>query len=309
MTQYRMPGRDLALITLVCVAWAGNFIAGARGMQHFSPFVFMAIRFTILLLLLAPFLRPPAPGQWPRLIGVCLSIGALHFTALFVALDRSEDVSSIAIVQQTYIPMAVIMALLLLGERTGWRTLLATGVAFCGVLIIGFDPMVLNQLDVLAITLISALFQALGSIYQRGIRGVGVLNFQAWTAVIALPVMVCASLLTENNQWETISTATWQDWVPIFYSALVASIVGHGLFFMLVQRHPVSAVMPYLQMTPVFAVIFGILIWGDQPGWRLYFGGLAVIMGILIITLRARQRTLSPGQTDINPSGHGDDNK
>ena len=50
-----MPVRDLALLLLICLAWAGNLIAGARGMQHFTPFVFMALRFTILLLLLAPF--------------------------------------------------------------------------------------------------------------------------------------------------------------------------------------------------------------------------------------------------------------
>ena len=153
MTHYTMPVRDLALLLLICLAWAGNLIAGARGMQHFTPFVFMALRFTLLLLLLAPFLRLPPPGQWPRLVAVCLFMGALHFTALFMALGRSEDVSSVAIVLQTYIPMAVILAIFLLGERTGWRTLAATFVAFVGVLVIGFDPMVLNQLDVLFITL------------------------------------------------------------------------------------------------------------------------------------------------------------
>jgi O-acetylserine/cysteine efflux transporter len=222
-------------------------------------------------------------------------MGALHFTTLFVALDRSEDVSSIAIVQQTYIPMAVIMAILLLGERTGWRTLVATLVAFIGVLVIGFDPMVMSQLDVLFITLMSALFQALGSIYQRGIKGVGVLNFQAWTAVIALPVMITASLITEQNQLEMIFTAELADWSTVLYSVLIASIVGHGLFFQLVQRHPVSAVMPYLQLTPVFAVLFGILLWGDRPGWRLYLGGAAVMLGILIITLRARKKSIAGG--------------
>jgi O-acetylserine/cysteine efflux transporter len=285
-----MPGRDLALILLICLAWAGNFVAGARGMQHFTPFVFTALRFIILLLLLGAFLRPPPPGQWPRLIAVCLLMGAFHFVALFVALGRSQDVSSVAIVQHTYIPMAVIMALLLLGERTGWRTLAATVVAFIGVLIIGFDPMVLNQIDVLVITLFSALFQALGSIYQRGIRGVGVLTFQAWTAVFALPVMIIASLLTEQGQLEMIRSAQRADWATIFYSALIASIVGHGLFFWLVQRHPVSAVMPFLQLTPVFAVLFGIVLWGDRPGWRVFAGGATVILGILIITLRARKK-------------------
>lgn len=293
MSHYKIPARDLALILLICLAWAGNLIAGARGMQHFTPFVFMAMRFVILLLLLAPFLRTPPPGQWPRLIAVCLFMGALHFTTLFWALGRSEDVSSIAIVLQTYIPMAVIMAMLLLGERTGWRTLVATVIAFIGVMIIGFDPMVLKQLDVLFITLISALFQALGSIYQRGIKGVGVLSYQAWTAVIALPVMIIASVLTEQGQFEMIRSAQLTDWATIFYSVLIASIVGHGLFFWLVQRHPISAVMPYLQLTPVFAILFGILLWGDQPGWRVFAGGATVILGILIITLRARNKAIT----------------
>jgi O-acetylserine/cysteine efflux transporter len=287
-----MPLRDLALIIVICLVWAFNFIVGARGMQHFSPFMFMVVRFAIVLLLLAPFLRLPPAGQWPRLLGVCLSIGAFHFTALFVALGRSADVSSIVIIQHTYIPMAVVLAVLLLGERTGWRTLLATLVSFTGVLVIGFDPLVLQQVDVLVITLISALFQALGSIYQRGIRGVGVLNFQAWTAVIALPVMLTASLVTEHNQLEMIRTAQWMDWSTIVYSALLASIVGHGLFFHLVQRHPVTAIMPYLQLIPLFGIVFGILVWGDRPGWRLYIGGAVVLLGILVITLRARKKTV-----------------
>ena len=287
---FNMSGRDLLLIIVVCLVWAFNFVVGARGMQQFSPFVFMVLRFGIVLLVLAPFLRLPPPGQWLRLVSVCLFIGALHFTALFVALGRSEDVSSIVIIQHTYIPMAVVLAMLLLGERAGWRTLVATLVSFAGVFVIGFDPLVLQQLDVLGIMLLSALFQAMGSIYQRGIRGVGVLNFQAWTAVISLPVMLAASLLTEQGQLEMIRTAGWVDWSSIFYSALLASILGHGLFFYLVQRHPVTAIMPYLQLTPLFGVLFGILVWGDRPGWRLYIGGAVVLMGILIITLRARKK-------------------
>jgi O-acetylserine/cysteine efflux transporter len=293
MDTYRMPALHLALVFVVCLAWAGNFLAGARGMQHFSPFVFMTGRFLILILLLAPFLRWPPRGQRLRLFAVCFFIGALHFSTMFIALGRSQDVSSIAIVQHTYIPMAVILAIILLGERIGWRSFCATGLAFGGVLIIGFDPMVLNQLDVLLITLASALFQALGSIYQRGIKGMGVLSFQAWVAVIALPVMIFASLISEQNQLQMIQSAEWADWATIAYSALVASIVGHGLFFWLVQRHPITAVMPYLQITPVLAVLLGIVLWGDRPGWRLFIGGAAVFLGILFITLRARKKNMA----------------
>lgn len=287
-----MPARDLVFILVICIVWAGNFIAGATGMLHFSPFLFMVLRFSVLLLVLLPFIRLPPRGQWFRLITVCLLMGGLHFSLLFWALSRSQDISTVAIVQQTYIPMAVVLAIFLMREIVGWKTLAATFLAFLGVMVIGFDPLVLQQTDVLVISLGSALFQALGSIYQRGIRGIGVLSFQAWTAVIALPVLLTATLLTEQGQLETIQSAQWQSWASVAYSALMASLVGHGLFFYLVQRHPVTSVMPYLQLTPVFAVVFGILIWGDRPGPRLLFGGALVILGILFITLRARQKTL-----------------
>lgn len=286
-----MPVRDLALIFVICIVWGGNFTAAAQGMQHFSPFLFMILRFLLVLAILFPFLRKPPSGQWGHLVTVCLLIGGLHFTLMFWALSRSEDVSSVAVVQQTYIPMAVLLAVVLMGERIGWKTLAAVFVAFLGVLVVGLDPMVLRQIDVLAIALVSALFQALGSIYQRRIRGVGVLNFQAWTALISLPILLAVSLTFEKGQIDTLSTAHWEHWASVFYSAIMASIVGHGLFFYQVQRHPVSNVMPYLQLTPVLAVVIGIAVWGDRPGWRLLIGGTLVILGILFITLRARNKT------------------
>ena len=286
-----MLAQHLLLAILVCLVWSFNFTAGAAGMQHFSPLLYMILRFALILLLVLPFLRRPPRDQWIRLVKVCLLIGALHFTVMFWALARSDDVSSVAIVQQIYIPMAVVLAVLILGERIGWRSLVATGFAFFGVLVIGLDPLVLAQLDVLALVLISALFQALGSIYMRGIRGVPVFSFQAWTAIISLPFLLLLSLFLEQDQLMQIQTANWVHWGSVAYSALIASLVGHGIFYFLIQRHPVTTVMPYMLLTPVFAVMFGVVVWGDRPGWRLFLGGFMVLLGILVITIRARRKS------------------
>jgi O-acetylserine/cysteine efflux transporter len=43
-------------------------------------------------------------------------------------------------------------------------------------------------------------------------------------------------------------------------------------------------------MMPLFAVMFGVLVWGDQPGWRMLLGGAFVLLGILAITLRTRHK-------------------
>jgi O-acetylserine/cysteine efflux transporter len=285
-----LPPRDLALVLLVCAAWGFNFTAGAKGMQGFPPLLFMTLRFLIVLALTLPFLRRPPPGQWLRLATVALTMGSLHFTFLFAALRLSEDVTSIAVLQIMYIPFAVLLALLILGERTGWRTLSATATAFAGVMIIAFDPLVLNQPAALALILLSAFFQALASVLMRGLHGISPMSFQGWTAVFSLPVMFLGTLLLETGQWEAIRSATSLHWAALVYTAVVSSLVGHGLFFVLVQRHPVPLLMPYMLLMTPMAGFFGVVVWGDRPNPELIVGALVVLLSILFITLRGRTR-------------------
>ena len=117
-----MPPRDLLLALLICLAWAGNFLMSALALRELPPLLFTALRLVLLGLLLAPFLRRPGPGQWPRLAAIALCTGVLHFGLSFWALKLAGDLSSPAIVMQSYVPMSVLLAWALLGERFAWRT-------------------------------------------------------------------------------------------------------------------------------------------------------------------------------------------
>ena len=64
--------------------------------------------------------------------------------------------------------------------------------------------------------------------------------------------------------------------------------------YVLVQRHPVAQVTPWLLLVPVLAVALGIAFWGDRPGPRLWLGGAMVLGGVLIIALRAHQQGRRP---------------
>jgi O-acetylserine/cysteine efflux transporter len=285
-----MKLRDLMILMLICLVWAFNLVSGAKGMQQFSPLLFTLLRFALLLTLTLPFLRWPPPGQWKQLISAALSIGSAHFIFLFWALQRSSDVSTVAIAMQTYVPMAVLLAVLILGESIGWRTVLAIALAFAGVVILSFDPHVLSQPDALILALLAGFFQALGSVYIRGIVGVSAFSFLAWTAIVSIPPLLALTLLLESGQVESMLNADPLHWGSIIFSVIGASIIGHGLFFYMAQRHPISSITPYLLMTPLFAVLFGVLVWGDTPGWRLLLGGSLILLGILAINLRARQK-------------------
>jgi len=289
----RLGARDLALVTVICLVWAGNFLTSAFALREIPPFLFSALRMGLLAVLLLAFLRPPPRAQWPRLAAVALLNGALHFGTSLWALRMAGDLSSPAIVMQSYIPMSVLLAWWLLGERFAWRTGTAIAISFAGVLVLGFDPLVLDRPESLAMMLFSALLIALGTVLMRGLRGVDALGMQAWTAVLGVGPLLAISALIEPGGFAALPEASLVAWAAVGYSAVFASIVGHSLFFRLVQRHPVVQVAPYLLLTPVFAVALGIAVWGDRPGPKLWIGGAMVLGGVLMVALRARRKALA----------------
>jgi O-acetylserine/cysteine efflux transporter len=293
-----MPARDLLLVLVVVLAWAGNFLTSALAMREIPPFLFTALRFALLALPLAWLVKRPAPGQWPRLVAVCLCIGVLHFGLSFTALKLAGDLTSPAIVMQSYVPMTTLLAWGLLGERFAWRTGLAIAVSFAGVLVLGFDPIVLDRPMALVLMLISAAFLAVGTVMMKGLRGLDVASQQGWTALFSVLPLLAISAWLEPGALARLPQASWVAWAGALYAAFVSSLLGHGLYYVLVQRHPVARVMPWLLLVPLLAMGLGIAFWGDRPGPRLLVGGAMVLGGVLLIALRAltRARAAPPAE-------------
>ena len=98
------------------------------------------------------------------------------------------------------------------------------------------------------------------------------------------------SVVFEPGAIAQLGAASWVGWGGALYAAFISSLLGHGLYYTLVQRHPVAQVMPWLLLTPVLAVALGIVFWGDRPGPQLLLGGAMVLGGVLIIALRAASK-------------------
>ncbi len=290
MAHSHLPRKHLLLIVLICVAWGMNFLTSAAALRELPPLLFTTLRLLPLVLLLAPWMRWPERAQWLRLIVVAICNGVLHFGLNFWAIRDAGNLSSPAIVLQSYIPMATVLAVVFLGERIGWRTWTGVGVSFAGVLVLGFDPMVLQTPFALLLMLLSALALAVGTVVMRGLKGMHPIGLQGWIALIAIGPLIAWSAWVEHGQGEAMRDASWLAWFGVAWACLVASLLGHALFYWLVQRHPVSTLMPYLLLTPVFAIVLGMCFWGDQPGPRLFLGGAMVLGGVLFIALRAQVR-------------------
>jgi O-acetylserine/cysteine efflux transporter len=293
-----LGGRDLVLVLVICVAWALNFLTSAWALAEIPPLLFTAIRLVILALLLCAFVKPPQAGQWPLLVAVALCNGVFHFGLSFWSLHLAGNLSSPAIVMQSYVPMAALLAWWWLGERFGWRTGVAIAVSFAGVLVLGFDPMVLREPASLLLMLVSAVFLAAGTVLMRRLSGLDVFSQQGWTAIFGVLPLLALSAWLEPGGFAGLRDATWIGWGGAAYSAIGSSLLGHGLYYLLVQKHPIAQVTPWLLLSPVLAVLLGIWFYGDEPGPQLWIGGAMVLGGVLLIALRAltKARPMPPAE-------------
>jgi O-acetylserine/cysteine efflux transporter len=282
--------RDLALALVVCLAWAGSFLFAAFALKELPPLLFATLRLALLAIAVSPWIRRPAAGQWRALLALGVFNGALNFGLSMASLKLSAGLSAPVIAQQCYVPMASLLAWTMLGERFGWRTGAAIALSFAGVLVLGFDPAVLRAPLALLLMLGSACMIALGTIAMRRLHGVGALSAQGWTALIGVLPLLLASILFEPHGIAAMRAASWVAWSGVAYSALVSSLFGYGLYYVLVQRHPIAQVTPYMLLSPVMAVLLGIMFWGDRPGPALWIGGAMVLGGVLVIALRASVR-------------------
>ncbi len=284
-----MKPHHLGLALLITMLWGFNFVAAKTAMDHFPTFEMLFLRFVLLSLLLFPFLRIPRDKVRP-VLGVAFMVGVLHFSLNFSGLGMSGDVSSAAIATQLFIPVGTILAILFLGERIGlWRTLAIT-VAFLGTVVTSFDPIVVDHLDALLIVVVSTLPMAIATIMLRRLSGVNPMQVQAWTGIVGVPAYLVLSLLFESGQIEALRTATWAPIGGVIYAVIAGSIVGHGGLYFLLQRYPVSWVNPLFLLAPVFAVFFGVTVYGDTPTAQIIVGGVMTIAGVAIIALRSSRK-------------------
>lgn len=282
--------RDIGLLMLVVMAWAFNFLTSAWAMREVAPFLFTAMRFGLLLIPMLFLMKVPPKGQRVRLVVVSLLIGVAHFGMSFLALHMAGQLTSPAIVTQAYVPMTVILGRFFLAEHFGWRTALSIGVAFLGVLVLGLDPEVLANPAALYTMLFAALMLAIATVLMKGLKGIDVWTQQGWMAALSIIPLLLISYAFEPGQIAKLPDFTWRVWVGAAYSAFVSSLLGHGLYFALVKRHPVAQLMPWMLLVPVITAMLGVFFWGDQPGTRVWIGGAMILGGVFYIAIRRLAR-------------------
>ena len=119
-------------------------------------------------------------------------------------------------------------------------------------------------------------------------------RINAWVGLVAGPLMLLLSFATESGQIEAITQASLAGWTAMAYQVLIVTALCYGIWYAMMSRYPVSQVMPFTLLEPIFGATTAVLLLGESWDMRLVLGALLTMSGLAIIILRRPQAVEQP---------------
>ncbi len=236
------------------------------------------------------------PSRRDRKILALRLVGEIGATYCFLnALFNMPIANATAILQS--LPLAVTLAAaLFLGERVGWRRYMAICAGFAGVLVIirpGTEGFTSYSLWAVAAVGLITLRDLSTRMLSPDVPSLFV------TFLAAVGVMILGAVFAPFTEWKPV------DGEHLAFLGFAAALVFVGyLFGVMAMRHgEISFVSPFRYTILIWAVILGLVVFGDVPDtWTL--SGSAIVVGMGVYTFyreRVRSRQSAQGTVSKQP--------
>ena len=286
-----MPIRQQLLALLVAFIWGTNFVFIEVGLRELPPFLFATLRFLLVAIPLI-FILPRPKLPWWQLISYGVLIGFGQFGLMFWAMQDNITPGLASLVIQIQVFFTILLSALLFQEQIHRLQWLALAICFSGVaLIIGFTDGHTTILGLLVI-LVAAISWASGNLVVKKARPANILAFIAWSSLFAVPPLLLMSLSLEGLDAIKLSLqqAGLISWSVVLWQSIGNTLIGYGVWNLLLNRYTAAAVTPWALMVPVFGMAASALALDEPMPWWKWLAATLIIMGLAINLLINRQR-------------------
>ena len=271
----------------VAIIWGMGFVIAKAAMEHFSPILLMALRFTLTALCMIWFFRPD-PKLFNKLFWIAFISAAIQYSLTYTGVS-GIDASTAALLIQLEVPFAILLAAVVLGDKLTIRQGVGVSLAFCGAILIVGEPKLASNMRYVLMVIGGGFAWSLGQIMIKMMRVSGGFSLISSVAVFAAPQLFIASYLLEDNQIDQIIAASPAAWAAVVYLGLVMTALGYAMWYRLLGLYDVNMVMPFLLLLPVASVVGGYLFLDEILTTKIAIGGLLALAGVAIITVRIKQ--------------------
>ncbi|MDG3040331.1 EamA family transporter [Roseicyclus marinus] len=281
-----MPPRDLLLVAVVILAWGSNFSAMKLALAELPPFLFVGLRFALLIPLIAVF---PRPASWGAILAVGALINMGQFAFLFGAMAADASAGLASLIIQSQVPLTILLAWAVYGERI--TPLQGAGIALAVIGLGAIGMVAGGNITLLGLGLIlcGALSWAIGNLVLRRLPGVRMLPLFVWGSLVPPLPMLGLSILTEGAApFATLAALSPAGWAAVAYVAIASTVVGYSIWGTLLSRHPAALVTPFALLIPLVGMATAAIVLGERITLGEGLAGLLVLSGLALAVLGPR---------------------
>lgn len=288
---------------LTVVLWAGTPVAVRFSTERLPPVTVAGLRFAMAALFMAGWAASHGVRVWLRpsemvrpLIGGVLLFAQI---GLFTVGIHISNASHGSIFINTFVFWLVaIEHFILRSDRLTWRRMagLILAAASVGLILITTAPASPDNSESPALTgdlmlLASALILAVKILYTKSsVRTLHPDQFVMWHAVFGTLLFAVWSLTIEGfNPAELLEIgdpamqrALW----GVAYQGILVAGLCFAIQARLLRKHSASRISVFSFATPLFGILFAVLLRGDPVSPWLYVAGIAVAAGIYLVNSR-----------------------
>jgi O-acetylserine/cysteine efflux transporter len=288
-----MPLRHALLAVAVAATWGLNFVVIDVGLEQVPPLVLCALRFALVGVPLAFFVRRPAV-PWRLIIGIGLALGVAKFGLLFLSMDVGMPAGLASVVLQAQAPFTLLLAALVAGERPTRAQSSGLLVALLGIALIATASGGGITTAGLAMCLGAAAAWSVANLLMKRATAADPVALMVWISLIPpLPLLVLSVLVDGPASLSTILHLDMKSLLAILYIAAFSTLGGFAAWSFLMKTHPAAQVASFALLVPPFGLTFAALLLGEPLGPVQVASALLVVSGVALATNRRWGQTRS----------------
>jgi drug/metabolite transporter (DMT)-like permease len=288
-------------LALAALFWSGNFIAGRALRGQIDPLMLNFARWSVALVLLAPFAWRDAfrnagavRREWRLILGLGASGIAAFHTLVYFALQTTTATNALLLFSLT--PVVILVGAILLGmESATHRQLAGATVSITGavVLITRGDLNLIRDAGFAAGDLWMLLAVAIWSLYSLLLRRrpADLPQNVTLAASIAAALLLLVPFLALFSATELAVFVSVPILLSVGYIALFASVLAFLVWSYGVSKLGASRSGQFIHLMPVFGAVLAGTLLGETLALSQIVGAILVLSGITLFELRPGTRT------------------
>ena len=281
--------KDALLALTVVFIWGMNFAVIKFGLHNMPPLMLAGLRFVLVAFPAVFFVaRPKIP--LPLLLGYALTISFGQFAFLFSALQFGMPAGLASVVLQAQAFFTIVLGAFVFGERLQRKQIAGIALAVGGILVLIQGSINGQHVPLLGfmLTIAGAFSWASGNIFNKKIMQLperpATMSLVVWSGLVPIIPFMLASLIFDGPDVMAKSLIEI-DLVTIsalIYLALLATIVGYGIWGTLLGRYETWRVAPLSLLVPVVGIASAKLLLNENLSTVQLTGAALIVAGLYI---------------------------